>query len=474
MNGKPVEVDVDDFTYYFSGNPVEPLRANGKFASFDILIPSEAKHLTLVTTGAGEPADNPISSDHAVFSGARLELDPLPEEKLAATDGNDESIDEEQLKQDKADAVLLSRLFYDEGLLALPANEAEGKLSVEQKSALAELKTKLGELKKVAGQIDVRMAHSLNEGSGADLPIYLLGNPAKKGDLAPRAMPAIFTSGEKSAFAPKGSGRLELARAIASPDNPLTARVIVNRVWAGHFGVGLVKTTSNFGKLGDRPTHPELLDWLAVQFVEQKWSLKKLHRDIMLSATYQQSSSFREDGNKVDPENQLVWRMNRRRLEVEPWRDSILAVSGELDRTPGGPPSNLDNAGFKRRTVYGFVSRHRLDELLRLFDFPDPSITAADRSVTTVPLQQLFVLNSDFMMQRARALTGQLNAAGLADDEAKVRYAYELLFSREASDDEVSAATQFLQSGKDDGDKISRWEQLSLALLGSNEFLFVD
>ena len=474
VNCKPVEVDVDDFTYYFSGNPVEPLRANGKFASFDILIPSEAKHLTLVTTGAGEPADNPISSDHAVFSGARLELDPLPEEKLAATDGNDESIDEEQLKQDKADAVLLSRLFYDEGLLALPANEAEGKLSVEQKSALAELKTKLGELKKVAGQIDVRMAHSLNEGSGADLPIYLLGNPAKKGDLAPRAMPAIFTSGEKSAFAPKGSGRLELARAIASPDNPLTARVIVNRVWAGHFGVGLVKTTSNFGKLGDRPTHPELLDWLAVQFVEQKWSLKKLHRDIMLSATYQQSSSFREDGNKVDPENQLVWRMNRRRLEVEPWRDSILAVSGELDRTPGGPPSNLDNAGFKRRTVYGFVSRHRLDELLRLFDFPDPSITAADRSVTTVPLQQLFVLNSDFMMQRARALTGQLNAAGLADDEAKVRYAYELLFSREASDDEVSAATQFLQSGKDDGDKISRWEQLSLALLGSNEFLFVD
>ncbi len=474
VNGKPVEVDVNDFTYYFSGDPGEPLRANGKFASFDILIPSEAKHLTLVTTGAGEPTDNPISSDHAVFSGARLELDPLPEEKLTATDSNDESIDEEQLKRDQADAVFLSRLFYDEGLLALPANEAEGKLSAEQKSALAELKTKLEELKKAAGQIDVLMAHSLNEGSGADLPIYLLGNPAKKGDVAPRAMPAIFTSGEKSAFAPKGSGRLELARAIASPDNPLTARVIVNRVWAGHFGVGLVKTTSNFGKLGDRPTHPELLDWLAVRFVEQGWSLKKLHRDIMLSATYQQSSGFREDGDKVDPENQLLWRMNRRRLEVEPWRDSILAVSGELDRTAGGPPSNLDNAGFKRRTVYGFVSRHRLDELLRLFDFPDPSITAADRSVTTVPLQQLFVLNSDFMMQRARALTGQLNAAGLADDEAKVRYAYELLFSREAGDDEVSAATQFLQSGQDDGDRISRWEQLSLALLGSNEFLFVD
>ncbi|MDA0589877.1 MAG: DUF1553 domain-containing protein [Planctomycetota bacterium] len=479
VNGKPVEVDVDDFTYYFSGDPGEPIRADGKFVSFDIPIPPEAKHLTLVTTGASEPDDNPISSDHAVFSGARLELDPLPEEKLAAKDDAGEPVDEEQLNRDQADAIFLSRLFYDEGLLALPANEAEGKLADEQKAVLAELKSKHGELNKAAGQINILMAHSLNEGNGADLPIYLQGNPAKKGDVAPRAMPAIFTSGEKSAFAPKGSGRLELAKSIASPGNPLTARVIVNRVWAGHFGVGLVKTTSNFGKLGDRPTHPQLLDWLAVRFVEQGWSLKQLHRDIMLSATYQQASDFREDGNKIDPENTLLWRMNRRRLEVEPWRDSILAVSGELDRTLGGPSANLDNAGFKRRTVYGFVSRHRLDELLRLFDFPDPNITAADRSVTTVPLQQLFVLNSDFMTQRARALTNRVSttgdgAAGLADDESKVRYAYELLFGREARDDEVELATLFLQSGVDDGDKLSRWEQLALALLSSNEFLFVD
>ena len=479
VNGKPVEVDVDDFTYYFSGDPGEPIRANGRFESFDIPIPPEAKHLTLVTTGASEPDDNPISSDHAVFSGARLELDPLPEEILAVKDDAGEPVDEEQLKRDHADAIILSRLFYDEGLLALPADEAEGKLADEQKAVLAELKSKHGELNKAAGQIDVRMAHSLSEGNGADLPIYLQGNPAKKGTVAPRAMPAIFTSGEKTAFAPQGSGRLELARSIASPGNSLTARVIVNRVWAGHFGVGLVKTTSNFGKLGDRPTHPQLLDWLAVRFVEQGWSLKQLHRNIMLSATYQQASDFREDGDRADPENTLIWRMNRRRLEVEPWRDSILAVSGELDRTLGGPSANLDNPGFKRRTVYGFVSRHRLDELLRLFDFPDPNITAADRSVTTVPLQQLFVLNSDFMAQRARALTNRVSsagdgAAGLADDESKVRYAYELLFSREARDDEVELAKQFLQSGKDDGDKLSQWEQLALALLSSNEFLFVD
>ena len=259
-----------------------------------------------------------------------------------------------------------------------------------------------------------------------------------------------------------------------SPDNPLTARVIVNRVWAGHFGTGLVRTTSNFGQLGERPTHPALLDWLAVRFIEQNWSLKQLHRDIMLSGTYQQSSHFRESGNDVDPANRLLWRMNRRRLEVEPWRDSILAVSGELDRTLGGPSSDLNSAGYKRRTVYGFVSRHRLNELLRLFDFPDPNITSADRSITTVPLQQLFVLNSDFMAQRAKALTRHVDSSGLADDREKIRYAYELLFSRKADSNEVAAAEAFLGNSTENGDSLSRWEQFSLALLSSSEFLYVD
>ena len=194
----------------------------------------------------------------------------------------------------------------------------------------------------------------------------------------------------------------------------------------------------------------------------------------MLSATYQQSSRFRETGDHSDPENRLLWRMNRRRLEVEPWRDSILAVSGELDRTSGGPSSDLNNAGYNRRTVYGSVSRHRLNELLRLFDFPDPNITAADRSITTVPLQQLFVLNSDFMTRRAKALTRRVDSSGLEDDGAKIRYAYELLFSRQADEAEVAAAAGFLKHGTEDGDSLSRWEQFSLALLSSNEFLYVD
>ena len=152
---------------------------------------------------------------------------------------------------------------------------------------------------------------------------------------------------------------------------------MVNRIWSGHFGKGLVGTLSNFGTLGDRPSHPALLDFLALEFMQNSWSMKHIHRLVMNSATYQQSSQFNAQKFEADPDNKLIWRMNRRRLEVEPWRDGLLAVSGELQLDMGGPSTNLDDANNKRRTLYGFVSRHRLNELLRLFDFPDPNITAA-------------------------------------------------------------------------------------------------
>jgi hypothetical protein len=166
--------------------------------------------------------------------------------------------------------------------------------------------------------------------------------------------------------------------------------------------------------------------------------------------------------------------MNRRRLEIEPWRDGMLAVSGELDETLGGPSKQLTDAGNKRRTVYGFISRHRLDELLRLFDFPDPNITAASRTVTTVPLQQLFVLNSDFMSQRAKALASRLSKLDVDTDGARIRYGYELIYGREADDVEMQLATNFLTSATKDGDRLSRFEQLALILLSANEFMFVD
>ncbi|MDA1161933.1 MAG: PSD1 and planctomycete cytochrome C domain-containing protein [Planctomycetota bacterium] len=474
VNGQKMEIDFSDFTYYIAGQLPDPIRADGRFVAFDIPIPAEAKHLTLVACGADDPADNTISSDHVVFSGVRLEMHPLPVDKLASNESSDTpDVSEEDAERDRQDAILLSRLLYDEGLLALPPAESESLLPPESAETLTQLRQQLAGKKKSAEAIAVPMAHSLNEATGHDLPIYLQGDPAKKGESAARSIPAILTGGERSPFESSGSGRKELAEAITSPDNSLIARVIVNRVWAGHFGHGLVRTTSNFGQLGERPSHPELLDWLSVWFVENGWSLKKLHRLIVQSSAWQQSSEFEASAYEADPENQLLWRMNRRRLEIEPWRDGLLSVSGELDPKLGGPSADLNRSDNRRRTIYGFVSRHRLDELLRLFDFPDPSITSANRSVTTVPLQQLFVLNSEFMAQRARALVQRLNKTVAVSDEDKVRQAYLLLFGRPADTQEIATATGFL-SGSSEGEKLSRWEQFSLALLSANEFLYLD
>jgi hypothetical protein len=474
VNGQKMEIDFSDFTYYVAGDMPAVIRADGRFVEFDIAIPAEAKHLTLAACGAGEPADNPISSDHAVFSGVRLEMAPLPVEDLAAEDSAGEAEGTaEEMERDRQDAILLSRLLYDEGLLALPPNESESRLAESAVTQLTEMRTKLKAKQEVAAAIEVSMAHALNEDTGSDLSIYLQGDPAKQGDNAPRSMLAIFTGGERRAFESSGSGRLELAAAIASPENPLIARVIVNRVWAGHFGHGLVRTTSNFGELGERPSHPELLDWLSVWFMDNGWSLKKLHRLIVQSSTWQQSSEFHGAAYEADPENRLLWRMNRRRLEIEPWRDALLSVTGELDAKAGGPSIDLNKADNRRRTLYGFVSRHQLDELLRLFDFPDPSITSASRAVTTVPLQQLFVLNSEFMAQRARTLVQRLNGTDAMTDEAKVRRAYLLLFGRTADDQELATAVAFL-SADSEKEQLSRWEQYALALLSANEFLYLD
>jgi hypothetical protein len=497
VNGQPVKVDENDRVYYFGGEIPPPLKANGVFAKFEVPVPAEAKFLTLVCTGAGMGSDgNTINSDHTVFSGARLELDPLPAaanntvatntrtantatgqtgEAAAANDAND--ADREQAK---LDAQLLSEMLYDQGLLALPGSEADKRLPEQATQQLTQLRTEQDRLKKESDAIKIATAHSLMETTGRDLKIYLQGNPAKQGDVAVRSMPAVLTGGERKPLSGKGSGRAELAQAIASRDNPLTARVIVNRVWRGHFGFGLVRTPSNFGQLGERPTHPELLDTLAVRFMDSGWSLKSLHREIMLSATYQQSSAYRADAGEADPENKLLWRMNRRRLEVEPWRDAMLAVTGELDRTVGGPPVDLGSGGNRRRTVYAFISRHQLNDLLRLFDFPDPNITSDRRSVTTVPLQQLFVLNSEFMTQRAKAFAARLNANREATDDAKIKLAFEAIYSRPPTDDELKLGLEFLGSaasagsGGSGGNTLSAWEQYALALLGTNEFSFVD
>jgi len=315
--------------------------------------------------------------------------------------------------------------------------------------------------------------HSIKEGKPADMRVHVRGNAASLGEQAPRGFLSILCKDTPQPVK-SGSGRLELANAIASRDNPLTARVLVNRVWRHHFGKGLVRTPSNFGALGERPTHPELLDHLAYEFMASGWSIKKLHRTILTSAAYQRSSQAEPKANEIDPENKLLWRMNRRRLEVEAWRDAMLAVAGTLDPALGGPSTDLNSAGNRRRTLYGSVSRHELNPLLRLFDFPDPNITSDERPHTTVPLQQLFVLNSEFMVGNAKALTKRLHQDNKLDDAARIRRAMPLLFARPATEREVKIGLAFLNAPSTEKTSLSRWEQYSQVLLSTNEFLYVD
>ena len=475
VNGHRATVAENDRQYYFDGTLPEPLLADGRFVSFDIELGPEARYLTIVSTGAGgSAAENSINSDHAVLSGARLEYVPHETELTAsaATAAADE-LPPEQLAQMRIEATLLSELFDDRGVLALPAPEIGPLLDPEPAEQLRNLQQDLESLRKTAESIAVTMAHSLTDGDSRDLPIFLAGDPKKTGEPAPRGFPAVFTTGRRVPFSPTGSGRRELAAAVTDPGNPLTARVIANRVWAGHFGSGIVRTLNNFGQLGDRPSHPELLDFLALELQLSGWSLKSLHRRIMLSATYQQNCDGEAGSSETDPENRLLWRTNRRRLDVEAWRDAVLSAAGTLDRTVGGPSAELHESN-RRRTLYGQISRHQLNDLLRLFDFPDPNITAGERTVTTVPLQQLFVLNSQFVVDQARALAARLMADS-PQDGARVTQAFQLLFGRPPSERELQAALDFLQQDAAESlDTLTPLEQYCQALLGTNEFAFVD
>jgi hypothetical protein len=347
--------------------------------------------------------------------------------------------------------------------------EAEKGLAKADASRLAEMRKELERLKKASPPM-YPVAHVI-KGGGQEMKVSVRGNPAKPGEPAPKGFLQVLTP--TKAGKPKDYNRLDLANAIASPDNPLTARVIVNRVWAQHLGRGLVATPSNFGALGEKPSHPELLDWLTVQFVEHGWSLKWLHREILLSATYRLSSEANPANAETDADNVYLWRANRRRLEVEPWRDALLAVAGRLDRATGGPTTNLADPANVRRTVYAKISRHELDGLLRLFDFPDANVTADKRTLTTVPQQQLFALNSEFMVKQAKAFAERVRKGATTDAE-RIALAYRLAYGRPPTDAEMQLGLGFLEVPAVSDDKLTKWEQYTQALLAANEFLYVD
>jgi hypothetical protein len=313
--------------------------------------------------------------------------------------------------------------------------------------------------------------------------VLVRGNPRNRGEAVPRQFLAVLAGPGRKPFT-QGSGRLELARAIADRDNPLTARVLVNRLWLHHFGTGLVRTPSDFGLRGDPPTHPELLDYLAATFVENGWSIKKLHRLIMLSRVYQQSSEDSPCSREIDPDNRLLSHSNRQRLEFEALRDSLLAVAGQLDAAIGGRAVDLTTAPFRRRrAVYGFIDRQNLPALFRTFDFASPDTTSPQRHTTTLPQQALFLMNSPFVVEQAQHLIQRTDVRACVEPEQCISLLYRLLYGRPAEADEISLGLRFLNAAataKPEQQRVSAakplgaWEEYAQVLLLANEFAYVD
>lgn len=308
--------------------------------------------------------------------------------------------------------------------------------------------------------------HVVRDGQPTDLAVMIRGDVANRGDTVPRGFIQVAFPGGRRTFQ-NGSGRAELAECITDPANPLTARVIVNRIWQQFFGRGIVVTTSNFGKLGERPSHPELLDDLATGFVNNGWSLKWLQRQIVLSDAYQRSSKQSAAADEKDPTNAYIWRMPRRRLSVEGWRDSVLAVSGNIADRIGGPSMKPDDPKENRRTIYSEVSRFELNPLLSLFDFPDPNVHASKRLQTNTPLQKLFLLNSDFLIAQTQKIVAQLNAD--AQPEQCVTEIFQKILQRKPDAGELAESVAYLAEHPAKGAN-----DLVHVMLASNEFWFVD
>jgi hypothetical protein len=321
----------------------------------------------------------------------------------------------------------------------------------------------------------------------ADGRLYVRGELSQPGETVKRGFPQVLT--ERQPAIERGSGRRELADWIASPDNPLTARVMANRIWLRLIGRGLVPTPDNFGASGQPASHPELLDHLAVSFVDNGWSVKKLIRAIVLSRVYQLSSRFDARNFETDPDNTLVWRIPKRRLEAEALRDTMLDLADRLDRTPlrgsavarggegnvafrlRGGPGGDPIAADAHRTVYLPIVRDLVPETLTLFDFPDPSLIIGERATTTVPAQALYMMNNPFVLRQSEAMADKLLAAE-GDDDAKLTRAYLLCFSRPPSSKELSIARKFLMDYGRDKAKRATWAALCQSLFASAEFSY--
>jgi hypothetical protein len=361
---------------------------------------------------------------------------------------------------------------------------------------LSPLRSKLFALERTNLPADLPGAYAVSDGKPVDVPLQRSGDPQQPGPVVKRGVPKFLAGSRPFVMAPGSSGRLELARWLTAPENPLTARVMVNRIWQHHFGKGLVATPSNFGLNGQPPSHPELLDLLANRFIESGWSIKAMHRLIVLSQTYRLASGTDSAGAARDPANSSYWRFDRRRLDAEAIRDAMLSVSGTLDlRRPGRhpfPPINSWNwtqhAPFKEaypskhRTVYLMTQRLQRHPFLALFDGPDTNVTTDTRTRSTVPLQALYLMNNPFVTEQAKALATRL-LRGSPDLRQRVRHGYELAWGRLPGATEIETIRQYLKRYEQElgpldvplqSRELDAWTSLARMLMGANEFVYVD
>jgi hypothetical protein len=376
-------------------------------------------------------------------------------------------------------AELYDELLSPQGPFWLSADERLGLLPAEVQTRLAGLRNELDALRKKP-PLRVEQAVAVQDGGPKgtrhegfkDAQVFLRGDPKKPGKTVPRGFPRVLTGDNREPIT-TGSGRLQLADWLARADNPLTARVLVNRLWQHHFGEGLVRTANDFGQRGERPTHPELLDYLAARFVESGWSVKAMHRLIMLSSVYQQSSQAGGAGVALDPDNRLFGRMNRRRLEAEAIRDSLLAVAGRLDPARGGPA--FADPAKPRRTLYLLSARTGANtaDFGRLFDRADPGAIVAQRGESVVAPQALFFLNDPLVSDLSRALAARVIREAPAGAEARIRRLYALALGRPPTPAELELGRRLLAPAGDHPG-IDPWERYCHLILCTNEFVYLD
>ncbi len=423
-------------------------------------------------------------------------FDPITVEDyyaLAGVMANSQIVDRPLLPADRAEVVLKAHAEVAalEGKVAALAKDAppdEGRLLKDQIAALrtstvdydAPFSHQVEDASlEVAPEGDDATKLVVRKGEMRDLPVFRRGNASDPGAVVPRRFLSVLCGDASKPFQ-EGSGRRDLADALFREGEALTARVIVNRLWGQVFGQGLVRSPSDFGQQGDRPTHPELLDFLARRMIAERWSVKRLLREIVLSNTFRQESRPASlAAREADPTAQLLSRFPRRKLEVEPWRDSLLTVTGRIDDRLYGPAEEIDQATSIRRTLYGKVAREDLHVMLRLFDFPESAAHSPCREPTTTPLQQLYVLNGPLLKQLAAAVAREITEGpmpeGVEGLDREIEACYRRLFLRPPTPTELERGRTFL-AGVSAGDASRRagWEAYLHVLLSLNEMMFLD